>query len=268
MQIPAMSLTACSSSALAAVSGQAAFRSRCSLPRKAVAARPVGKGCVGVSYKAGRRTVTSAVLDTSMGTSSSFTPMAAKKDEPPVIPPIVFGERGPTDLWDLLLQSRIIYVREQINDKVATRIVQQLLTLEMMDPTKDIKMYINCLGGSLYSVLGIFDVIQTISCDVQTVAFGQCVSNAALLLAIGTKGKRFSMPNTRIMIHQPMTGISGELDDVIIQAKEAEHSKAMVDEIYMEITGRSITEIKHYTDRDYFMGPEVALEFGIIDGIQ
>eukprot|EP00898_Chlorokybus_atmophyticus_P008010 jgi/Chlat1/820/Chrsp104S01271 len=186
---------------------------------------------------------------------------------PPVLAPSVIGATGPTDLWSHLLTNRIVFLRDQVNDKVATRITAEMLALEAMDPTRDIKLYINCLGGSMYSILSIFDMMQAIRPDVQTVCFGQAVSHAALLLAAGTKGKRFAMANSRIMIHQPMGGLQGEVDDVIIQATEINRQRAVVDEIYQHITGKPIEEVKHFTDRDYFMGPEKALEFGLIDGI-
>lgn len=155
----------------------------------------------------------------------------------------------------------------QIDDFVADAIVSQLLLLDAKDPTKDIRLFVNSTGGSLSASMAIYDVLKLVRADVSTIALGISASTASIILGGGTKGKRFAMPNTRIMIHQPLGGASGQAIDVEIQAREMLHNKENVTRIIAESTGRSFEQVQKDIDRDRYMSPIEAVEYGIIDGV-
>ncbi len=176
------------------------------------------------------------------------------------------GERA-YDIYSRLLKDRIILLGSEINDYVANAIIAQMLFLEAEDPDKDIFLYINSPGGVVTSGLAIYDTMQFIKCDVSTICIGQAASMGAILLAAGTKGKRFALPNSRIMLHQPLGGFSGQASEVEIHAKEIIRMKEILNEIISKHTGQSIKKIRKDTDRDFFMSSEEALHYGIIDKI-
>ncbi len=171
------------------------------------------------------------------------------------------------DIYSRLLKDRIIFLGTEIDDNVANAIIAQLLFLEAQDPEKDIIMYINSPGGSVTAGLGIYDTMQYIKPDVSTVCIGQAASMGALLLCAGTKGKRFSLKNSRIMIHQPLGGARGQAMDIEIQAREILRIKDITEEIIANHTGQNIKKVKKDTERDNFMSAEEALEYGIIDKV-
>lgn len=174
------------------------------------------------------------------------------------------GERS-MDIYSRLLKDRIIFIGSDISDQVANVVVAQLLFLRMEDPKKDINLYINSVGGYINAGLAIYDTLRWISCEVNTYCIGQASSMGALLLAAGTKGKRFALPNSRIMIHQPYGGVGGTQSDIELQAREILWNKRRTNEILAELTGQSIEKIMQDSDRDYYMGPEEAKEYGLID---
>ena len=176
------------------------------------------------------------------------------------------GERA-YDIYSRLLKDRIILLGSEINDYVANAIIAQMLFLEAEDPDKDIFLYINSPGGVVTSGLAIYDTMQFIKCDVSTICIGQAASMGAILLAAGTKGKRYALPNSRIMLHQPLGGFSGQASEVEIHAKEIIRMKEILNEILSKHTGQSIKKIRKDTDRDFFMSSEEALQYGIIDKI-
>ncbi|XP_047323225.1 ATP-dependent Clp protease proteolytic subunit 4, chloroplastic [Impatiens glandulifera] len=178
------------------------------------------------------------------------------------------GMRGAdSDAMGLLLRERIVFLGSSIDDFVADAIISQLLLLDAQDPTKDIRLFINSTGGSLSATMAIYDVVQLVRADVSTVALGIAASTASIILGGGTKGKRFAMPNTRVMIHQPLGGASGQAIDVEIQAKEIMHSKDNLTRIVSAFTGRSYEQVQKDIDRDRYMSPIEAVEYGIIDGV-
>ena len=176
------------------------------------------------------------------------------------------GERS-YDIYSRLLQDRIIILGSEIDDTVASVIVAQLLFLQAQDAQKDISIYINSPGGVVTAGLAIYDTMQFISCDVATYCIGQAASMAAVLLAAGTKGKRFALPNSRIMIHQPLGGAEGQATDISIQAQEILRIKANLNNMLASHCGRSIEEITRDTDRDNFMSAEEAKAYGLIDEV-
>ena len=176
------------------------------------------------------------------------------------------GERS-YDIYSRLLKDRIIFVSGEVEDNMANAIVAQLLFLDAQDKEKDIAMYINSPGGVITAGLATYDTMRHIKCDVSTVCVGQAASMGAVLLAAGTKGKRYSLPNSRIMIHQPLGGARGQATDIQIQAQEIERMKQITSKILSEGTGKSVEEIYKDTERDNFMSPEEALEYGLIDKI-
>ena len=176
------------------------------------------------------------------------------------------GERS-YDIFSRLLNDRIIFLGEEVTDVSANLIVAQLLFLESEDPNKDIQLYINSPGGSVYAGLGIFDTMEFIKPDVQTICVGMAASMGAFLLAAGAKGKRYSLPNSRIMIHQPSGGSRGMASDIAIQAKEIQDLKQLLNTVLAEKTGQSLETIARDTDRDNYMSPSQALEYGLIDRI-
>lgn len=176
------------------------------------------------------------------------------------------GERT-YDIYSRLLKDRIIFLGTQVNDYVANAIIAQLLFLESEDPDKDIMMYINSPGGSVSAGLGIYDIMQYVSCDVSTYCTGLAASMGSLLLTGGAKGKRFAMPNAKIMIHQPLGGVQGQASDMERHVKEIIRTKRRLNEIYEHHTGKSVDQIERDTDRDNFMTVQEAKEYGLIDEI-
>ena len=176
------------------------------------------------------------------------------------------GERA-YDIYSRLLKERIIFLTGQINDNVASLITAQLLFLEAEDPKKEIYLYINSPGGLVTAGLGIYDTMQYIKPEISTLCIGQAASMGSFLLAAGTKGKRFSLPNSRIMVHQPSAGFQGQATDIEIHAKEVLSLKKRLNEIYSKHTGKSVDEIKSALERDNFMTAEVAKSFGLVDEV-
>ena len=183
--------------------------------------------------------------------------------------PLVLEESGGSerdfDIYSRLLRERIIFLGEQVTSDTANRIVAQLLFLEAEDPDKDIYMYINSPGGSVYDGLGIFDTMQHVKPDIHTVCVGLAASMGAFLLAAGTKGKRSSLRHSRIMIHQPLGGARGQASDIRIQADEILFLKERLNTELSERTGKDYETIKEDTDRDFYMSPKEAVEYGLID---
>ena len=176
------------------------------------------------------------------------------------------GERA-YDIYSRLLKERIVFVVGPINDNVASLVTAQLLFLESEDPKKEISLYINSPGGLVTAGLGIYDTMQYIKPHVSTLCIGQAASMGSFLLAAGAKGKRFSLPNSRIMAHQPSAGFQGQATDIEIHANEVLSLKKRLNEIYAKHTGRSIEEIKDALERDKFMTPDEAKDFGLIDKV-
>ncbi len=176
------------------------------------------------------------------------------------------GERA-YDIFSRLLKERIIFIGTPIDDQVASLIIAQLLFLESEDPTKDIFLYINSPGGSVYAGLAIYDTIQYIRPDVATICVGMAASMGAVLLCAGKKGKRKSLPNSRIMIHQPWGGTQGTASDISIQAEEILKTKARLNSILAAHSGKSVAEVAKDTDRDFYMSSEEALKYGLIDTV-
>ena len=176
------------------------------------------------------------------------------------------GERA-YDIYSRLLKERIIFLTGQINDNVASLITAQLLFLEAEDPKKEIYLYINSPGGLVTAGLGIYDTMQYIKPEISTLCIGQAASMGSFLLAAGTKGKRFSLPNSRIMVHQPSAGFQGQATDIEIHANEVLSLKKRLNEIYSKHTGKSVDEIKSALERDNFMTADVAKSFGLIDEV-
>ena len=174
------------------------------------------------------------------------------------------GERA-YDIYSRLLQDRIIFLGSPINDQVSSLIIAQLLYLQAQDATKDISFYINSPGGSVTAGLAIYDTMQFLACDVATYCVGQAASMGAVLLAAGRKGKRFALPNARIMIHQPLGGVEGQATDISIQAREILRLKDCLNEILAAHTGRDLKDIQRDTERDYFMSSDEACAYGLID---
>ncbi len=188
----------------------------------------------------------------------------------PLIPMVIEqsskGERA-YDIYSRLLKDRIIFLGSSINDEIANLLIAQLLFLESEDPEKDINFYINSPGGVVTAGLAVYDTMQYIKPDIATVCIGQASSMGALLLAAGAQGKRYSLPNSRIMIHQPLGGSQGQASDIAIQAKEILRVKDKINLILASHTGRDIERIQQDTDRDFFMSGEEAKDYGIIDTV-
>ena len=176
------------------------------------------------------------------------------------------GERS-FDIFSRLLNDRIIFLSEEVNDTTASLVVAQLLYLEAQDPDKDIQFYINSPGGSVTAGMAIYDTMQYIKCDVATICVGMAASMGAFLLSAGTKGKRMALPNAEIMIHQPSAGTQGQITDMAIHMKRLETIKARMNCILAENTGRPVEEVTAACERDNFMTSEEAKEFGIIDRV-
>ena len=176
------------------------------------------------------------------------------------------GERA-YDIYSRLLKERIIFLTGQINDNLASLVTAQLLFLEAEDPKKEIYLYINSPGGLVTAGLGIYDTMQYVKPDISTLCIGQAASMGSFLLAAGTKGKRFSLPNSRVMVHQPSAGFQGQATDIEIHANEVLALKKRLNEIYSKHTGKSVDEIKTALERDNFMTADVAKNFGLIDAV-
>jgi ATP-dependent Clp protease protease subunit len=176
------------------------------------------------------------------------------------------GERG-YDIYSRLLKDRIVFIGTPIDDNVANLIIAQMLYLQSEDPAKDINLYVNSPGGSVTAGLAIYDTIQFVKCDVTTYCVGQAASMGAVLLAAGSKGKRFALPNARIMIHQPWGGVQGQASDISIQAKEILRMRDRLNEILSMHTGKPIDSITKDTDRDFFMSAAEARDYGLVDDV-
>ncbi len=185
---------------------------------------------------------------------------------PQVIEQTSYGERG-MDLYSKLLNDRIILLTEEVNSATAASVVAQLLYLEAQDPDKDISFYINSPGGSVTAGMAIYDTMQYIKCDVSTICMGMAASMGAFLLSAGAKGKRYALPNSEIMIHQPLGGTQGQASDIIIAAQHIKRTKQRLNNILSANTGKSIEQINIDTDRDNWLTAEDALEYGIIDKV-
>ena len=176
------------------------------------------------------------------------------------------GERA-FDIYSRLLRERIIFLGTEVNDQVADTLVAQLLFLEAEDPSKDIQIYINSPGGSVTAGLAIYDTMQQINPDVVTICFGVAASMGAFLLSGGSKGKRLALPNSRIMIHQPLGGAQGQAVEIEIQAKEILFLKKTLNKLLSEHTGQPLEKIEEDTERDYFLSPREAVDYGLIDKV-
>ena len=176
------------------------------------------------------------------------------------------GERS-YDIYSRLLNDRIIFLADEVNDTTASLVVAQLLYLEGKDPTKDICLYINSPGGSVSAGLAIYDTMNYIKCDVSTICIGMAASMGAFLLSSGTKGKRYALPNSEIMIHQPLGGAQGQASDIKIHAEHILRTKAKLNRILSENSGNDLATIERDTDRDYYMSAEEARAYGLIDKV-
>ena len=207
---------------------------------------------------------------------STYGQMSATPQDPPtppqssIIPTVVEqthrGERG-WDIYSRLLKDRIIFLGTQINDQVANTIIAQLLYLESEDPEKEISLYINSPGGVITSGLAIYDTMQYIRAPVNTICLGQAASMGAFLLSSGARGKRYALPNARIMVHQPLGGAQGQASDIQIQAQEIQRLKDKLNGILAEQTGQSLEKISQDTDRDRYMTADEACDYGLIDEV-
>jgi ATP-dependent Clp protease, protease subunit len=188
----------------------------------------------------------------------------------PLVPMVIEqdarGERA-FDIYSRLLRERIIFLPGEIDDEMANIVVAQMLHLEADDPDKDIAVYINSPGGSVYAGLAIYDTMQFVKPDVQTICVGIAMSMGSLILTGGTKGKRMSLPNSRILIHQPSGGFQGQQADIEIHAQEILNIRNRLDELFAEHTGQSIEQVHNDMDRDRYMKPDEALEYGLIDRV-
>ena len=188
----------------------------------------------------------------------------------PLIPYVIEKsgrEERAMDIYSRLLKDRIVFLGTSIHDEVANSIVAQLLFLQSEEPDKDVHLYINSPGGSVTSGLAIYDTMQFITCDVATYCIGQCASMGAVLLTAGAEGKRHSLPNSRIMIHQPLAGMEGTAEEIMIHAKEFKSVKEKLNRILLKHTGKPLKQIEADTDRDKFMSASEAVEYGLIDKV-
>jgi ATP-dependent Clp protease protease subunit len=185
---------------------------------------------------------------------------------PMVVEQTAHGERG-YDIYSRLLKDRIVLLGTPIDDHVANLMIAEFLYLQSEDPKKDIEFYINSPGGTVTAGMAIYDTIHMLSCDVKTFCVGQAASMAAVLLSAGTKGKRYALPNARIMIHQPLGGTEGSATDISIHAREILRVRQSLNEILAHHTGQSVEKVEKDTDRDYFMSAEEAREYGVVDEV-
>lgn len=197
-----------------------------------------------------------------------FDPRNLAKDAlvPMVVEQTNRGERS-YDIFSRLLNDRIIFLSDEVNDTTASLVVAQMLFLEAQDPDKDISFYINSPGGSVTAGMAIYDTMQYIKCDVSTICIGMAASMGAFLLSSGAKGKRLALPHSEVMIHQPLGGARGQATDIKIQAEQILKTKATLNQILAENTGKSLEIIERDTDRDNYMTAQEALEYGLIDKI-
>jgi len=220
----------------------------------------------------GRRPRTLRQLERTVVFSEPQKPPETPEEEPKKPPPVInyptVGEgKDQKDVLSRLLKDRILLLGSEVNDEVANVLVAQLLFLANEDPTKEITFYINSPGGSVSAGMAIYDTMMFVPCDVRTVCFGMAASMGAFLLGAGTKGKRCSLPNARVMIHQPLGGAQGQAADIEIQAKEILYTKKLLNGFMADYTGQPIEKIEVDTDRDFFMTANEALEYGIIDEV-
>lgn len=188
----------------------------------------------------------------------------------PLIPYVVEKsgrEERVYDIYSRLLKDRIIFLGSQVTDEVSNVVVAQMLFLAQEDPKSDIHLYINSPGGSVTAGLAIYDTMQWVVCDVATYCIGQAASMGAVLLTAGTRGKRYALPNARIMIHQPLAGVQGSAEEILIHARELQRIKLRMNEILIKHTGHSLEKIEKDTDRDRFMSAEEAKEYGLVDQV-
>lgn len=188
----------------------------------------------------------------------------------PLIPYVVEKsgrEERVYDIYSRLLKDRIIFLGAQVTDEVANVVVAQMLFLQSEDPKADIHLYVNSPGGSVTAGLAIYDTIQWVACDVATYCVGQAASMGAVLLTAGTKGKRYALPNARIMIHQPLAGVQGSAEEILIHAREFQRIKQRMNEILIKHTGHSLEKIEKDTDRDCFMSADEARDYGLVDQV-
>lgn len=176
-------------------------------------------------------------------------------------------EERAMDIYSRLLKDRIVFLGSQVTDDLANSIVAQLLYLQSDDPKADIHLYLNSPGGSVSAGLAIYDTMQFVNCDVSTYCIGQCASMGAVLLTAGAHGKRFALPNSRIMIHQPLAGMEGTAEDIMIHVKEFKKVKQRLNDILIKHTNSSLEQIEQDTDRDRFMSAEEAMEYGLVDRV-
>lgn len=196
----------------------------------------------------------------------TFTPERMNNLVPTVIEQTSRGERA-FDIYSRLLKERIVFLVGEVNDHTANLICAQLLFLESEDPTKDVALYINSPGGVVTSGLSIYDTMAYVQCDVATVCLGQACSMGSFLLAGGAKGKRYCLPNSRVMVHQPHGGAQGQASDIEIQAQEIIKLRHRLNQIYVDHTGQTLKAIEEATDRDRFMAAEEAKDFGLVDEV-
>lgn len=185
---------------------------------------------------------------------------------PSVIEQTHRGERE-MSLFSRLLKDRIIFLGQEISDLVANVVIGQLLFLESEDPEKEINVYINSPGGSITAGLAIYDTMQFVGCDISTICIGEAASMAAVLLAAGAKGKRYALPHSRMMLHQPLGALGGQATDIDIAAREILYVKTQILEVLSEHTGQTVDKLRDDTDRDFFLRPKEAVEYGLIDRI-
>src|SRR3990172_4779643 len=201
---------------------------------------------------------------------TAMKPIDARSPQATIIPMVIEqthrGERG-WDIFSRLLKDRIVFLGTGINDDIANVVIAQLLFLESEEPEKDIMIYINSPGGHVSAGLAIYDTMQYVRCDVATICMGQAASMGAFLLSAGAKGKRYTLPHARIMIHQPLGGFQGQATDIDIHAKEILKTRDKLNELLAKHTGQPLDRIRNDTERDYFMGPGDAKEYGIIDDV-
>ncbi len=194
------------------------------------------------------------------------TPPTSNMIIPTVVEQTHRGERG-WDIFSRLLKDRIIFLGTAIDDSVANVVIAQFLFLESDDPDKDIQLYVNSPGGHVSAGLAIYDTMQYVRCDVATICMGQAASMGAFLLSAGTKGKRYALPHSRVMIHQPLGGYQGQATDIDIHAKEILRTRDELNELWAKHCGQPVERIKQDTERDYFLGPNDAVEYGIVDEV-
>ncbi|XBH55908.1 hypothetical protein VPH35_077879 [Triticum aestivum] len=194
------------------------------------------------------------------------TIVASENENPPLMPAIM-TPGGPLDLATVLLGNRIIFIGQYVNSQVAQRVISQLVTLSAIDEEGDILIYLNCPGGSLYSILAIYDCMSWITPKVGTVCFGVVASQAAIILAGGEKGMRYAMPNARVMIHQPQGGSEGNTEEVRRQVGETIYARDKVDKMFAAFTGQPIDIVQQWTERDRFMSSSEAMDFGLVDAL-